>query len=81
MQSLQKIQCNFLPLATGKTLLNNLSLARTSRSQKDYYSRGDAETRRRGDVFYYKLFYSATLRLRVQKNIPPENDRISRLNY
>jgi hypothetical protein len=33
----------------------------------------------RGDVFYYKLFYSATLRLRVQKNILPGNGRILRL--
>jgi hypothetical protein len=42
-----------------------------------------AETRRRrvrGDVFYYKLFYSASLRLRVQKNILPENGRISLVN-
>jgi hypothetical protein len=42
--------------------------------------RGDAETRRRGDVFCYKLFYSASLRLRVQKNILPENGRISLVN-
>ena len=34
----------------------------------------------RGDVFYYKLFYSATLRLRVHKNILPENGRISLVN-
>jgi hypothetical protein len=42
-----------------------------------------AETRRRGvrgDVFCYKLFYSASLRLRVKKNILPDNGRISRVN-